>query len=112
MPNRLDDTLAALSDPTRRRVVELLGASPLRAGEIAERAGMSRPAMSRHLRTLRLSGLVDVDLSAEDARARTYRLRTERLVALRAWLDQVESYWSAQLSSFKEHAERNRGGMQ
>ncbi|HEX4212888.1 MAG TPA: metalloregulator ArsR/SmtB family transcription factor [Candidatus Dormibacteraeota bacterium] len=112
MLNRLDDTLAALSDPTRRQVVELLGASPLRASEIAERAGMSRPAMSRHLRMLRLSGLVEVDLSDQDARARTYRLRTERLLALRAWLDQVESFWSAQLGSFKEHAERTRGGVQ
>ena len=51
--NDLDSTLTALADPTRRRVVELLRDGPLRASELAEGSGMSRPAMSRHLRVLR-----------------------------------------------------------
>jgi DNA-binding transcriptional ArsR family regulator len=107
--NDIDDAFAALSDPTRRRVVELLSTRPLRASEIADLAQMSRPAMSRHLRALRASGLVQVELSEQDARARTYRLRGEALVALQAWLDQVDAFWSVQLGAFKEHAERTRG---
>jgi len=106
--NDIDATFAALAEPTRRHVVELLSGGSLRAGEIAERVGMSRPAMSRHLRALRESGLVEVDLSGPDARARTYRLSTARLAALGAWLDQLQAYWSQQLGSFKRHAERTR----
>lgn len=108
--NDLDVTFAALAEPTRRRVVELLVERPLRAGEIAARLGMGRPAMSRHLRSLLSSGLVDVELSAEDGRARRYRLRAERFVSLRAWLSELEGQWAAQLESFRELAERGREG--
>jgi DNA-binding transcriptional ArsR family regulator len=104
----VDVTLAALADPTRRAVVDLLGTGPKRAGELASSVGMSGPAMSRHLRVLRESGLVEAELVDEDARLRMYRLRPQSLVALQAWLDQVEAFWSEQLGSFKEHAERTR----
>jgi DNA-binding transcriptional ArsR family regulator len=106
--NQIDETLAALADPTRRRVVELLRGDGLRAGVIAERVGMSRAAVSRHLRILERSGLVRVETPDVDARGRVYRLHPERLVALGAWLDQVEAFWSEQLDAFKEHAERTR----
>lgn len=108
--NDIDVTFAALADPTRRRVVELLRERPLRAGEVAERIGVSRPAMSNHLRALRSSGLVDVELSEEDGRARRYRLRAERFRALQVWLSEVEGHWAKQLESFREHAERGREG--
>lgn len=68
--NGTDVTFAALPDPTRRRVVELLRERPLRAGEVAERLGVSRPAMSNHLRALRSSGLVDVELGIRRHRNR------------------------------------------
>ena len=67
---------------------------------------MSRPAVSRHLRVLRASGLVDVESVHEDARGRVYSLRSDRFVALQAWLDQVQAFWSEQLGSFKDHVER------
>ncbi len=105
MSNDIDSTFAVLADPTRRRVVELLSAEPLRASDIAERVGMSRPATSRHLRTLRQRGLVDVSLTDDDGRGRTYALRTGELVALSAWLDQLQAHWSTQPRSFKAHAE-------
>lgn len=66
--------------------------------------------MSRHLRVLRTSGLVEAELVDDDARLRVYRLRPERFVALQAWLDQVQAFWAEQLGSFKTHAERTRGG--
>ena len=106
----LDSTLAALADPTRRKVVDLLRAGPRRAGELAATVEMSAPAMSRHLRVLRASGLVEAELVDDDARLRVYRLRPERFVALQAWLDQVQAFWAEQLGSFKTHAERTRGG--
>lgn len=105
----VDATLSALADPTRRRVVDLLRTKPHRAGELAERARTSAPAMSRHLRVLRTSGLVEAGPVEHDARLRVYRLRQEPFAALQAWLDQVQGFWETQLGAFKEHAERRRG---
>jgi DNA-binding transcriptional ArsR family regulator len=97
-----------LADPTRRRVVELLRDEALRASTIAERSGVTPAAMSRHLRVLRRAGIVTVDTPDDDARVRVYRLQPERLVALQGWLDQVHAFWSEQLGSFVDHAERTR----
>jgi DNA-binding transcriptional ArsR family regulator len=105
MAKQLDTTFAALADPTRRRVVDLLRDRPRRAGELAAAARTSAPAMSRHLRVLRASGLVEAELLEEDARARVYRLRPERLRALQVWLD---TFWGSQLDAFKAHVERRR----
>lgn len=107
--NYLDDTLTALADPTRRRVVELLRSGPRRAGDIAAEVGMSRQAMSRHLNVLRARGIVDVELVDADGRGRTYRLRGDRLVALSAWLDQVQAGHAEQLAAFKRYAEERAG---
>jgi DNA-binding transcriptional ArsR family regulator len=108
--NELDSTLAALADPTRRRVIEVLREGPRRAGELASTALTSAPAMSRHLRVLRASGLVEAAGDLDDARLRVYRLRPEPFVALQAWLDQVEAFWGEQLGAFKKHVERTRKG--
>ena len=105
----LDRTLAALSDPTRRGVVELLRKKPRRAGELSEALEVSPPALSRHLRVLRTHGLVEEEHPEEDARVRVYRLKHEPFNALRRWLDEVESFWTHELSAFKKHAERTRG---
>ena len=109
MVNDLDSALAALAEPTRRRVVELLRENPLRAGDLAAASGTTASAMSRHLRVLRISGLVETRSPDDDARVREYRLRPEAFVALQAWLDQVQAFWSDQLGSFKAHAEHTRG---
>ncbi|MBO0730351.1 MAG: winged helix-turn-helix transcriptional regulator [Acidimicrobiaceae bacterium] len=103
--NEMDGVFAALADPTRRRVVELLADGPRRAGDLAAGTGMQATAMTRHLRVLRTSGLVEVETAEADARLRVYRLRPDRFVALQAWLDQVQAFWSEQLLSFKAHAE-------
>ncbi|GAA2696166.1 ArsR/SmtB family transcription factor [Nonomuraea recticatena] len=103
--NDLDKTLAALADPTRREVIELLRRGPLPAGELAQAVRMSPPALSRHLRVLRAGGLVVAEAGEADARLRLYTLRQEPFVALQAWLDQVQAFWSEQLGSFKHHVE-------
>jgi DNA-binding transcriptional ArsR family regulator len=101
----LDAVLAALADPTRRRVVELLGEGPKRAGMLSTAVNASPPAMSRHLRILLQAGLVVDERVPEDARARVFRLRPESVVALQAWLDQLKAHWDEQLASFQRHAE-------
>jgi len=98
----------ALSDPTRRQVVQLLSTGPRRAGEIAGSAGMSGPAMSRHLRVLLQAGIVTDERSADDARVRVFWLRPESMSGIQAWLDQVQAHWNEQLQSFKRHVEGKR----
>jgi DNA-binding transcriptional ArsR family regulator len=104
----LDETLAALADPTRRRVVDLLRERPRRAGELARSIRLSPPAMSRHLRVLRMRGLIEEERVEHDARVKVYRLRRERFDALQRWLAEVEAFWTEQLDAFKTHAERTR----
>lgn len=102
----LDQTLAALADPHRRRVVDLLREGPRRAGDLAERTGLAAPAMSRHLRALKTAGLVAESHPDFDARVRIYALNPAPIAALRAWLEETEQLWSAQLAAFKAHIER------
>jgi DNA-binding transcriptional ArsR family regulator len=104
----LDATLAALADPTRRRVVELLRERPRRAGELAAEFDVSAPAMSRHLRVLRTRGLVEEARDDADARARVYRLRPGALRDLSGWLAKMEEFWGDQLDAFRAHAEGKR----
>jgi len=101
----VDASLAALADPQRRRIVELLSERPRRAGELAEAVGVSAPAMSRHLRTLKQGGLVAAAHPEFDARVRIYTLRREGMAALKQWLDQAEAMWAQQLSAFRDHLE-------
>jgi DNA-binding transcriptional ArsR family regulator len=105
----VDRTLAALSDPTRRAVIDLLRKKPRRAGELAAALEMSGPALSRHLRVLRKSGLIADDEPEDDARVRLYRLRPEAFASLRDWLGEVEAFWGEQLGSLKAHAESRAG---
>jgi DNA-binding transcriptional ArsR family regulator len=99
----LDTTLAALADPHRRRVIDLLRERPHRAGELAHTTGLSFPAMSRHLKTLRQSGLVEEGRDEFDSRVRIYRLRPDAIAALRSWLAETDALWARQLVALKTH---------
>src|SRR3954447_25160281 len=107
-PGDLDETLLALADPTRPRVVDLLRNEARRAGDLADALSISAPRLSRHLRVLRNSGLIEDAGVEHDARVSLYRLRPERFAALRTWLDQVEQFWTTELAAFKTHVERTR----
>lgn len=104
----LDATLAALADPQRRLVVDLLSDRARPAGELARAVGVSAPSMSRHLRTLRECGLVEEEHNGFDARVRVYRLKTEGMAELKAWLAETERLWSRQLAAFRTHVEKAR----
>jgi DNA-binding transcriptional ArsR family regulator len=101
--------LQALADPARVRVVEVLSRSPRRAGDLADAVGVPAPTMSKHLRVLLAAGIVADERGASDARVRVFRLRRESVVAVRAWLDQVQAHWDEQLRTFKAHVEREVG---
>lgn len=104
----LESTLAALADPNRRAVVDLLKKQPQRAGEIAAALSMTPPALSRHLRVLRRSGLIREESLEADARVRIYHLCKEPFDQLRGWLDEVESFWAGELAAFRDHVEQSK----
>ena len=78
----------ALADPIRAEIVERLAAGDLTAGEIAGGFAVSRPAVSRHLRVLRESGLVTFEV---DAQRRVYHLNRAPLREARTWLTQLDA---------------------
>jgi DNA-binding transcriptional ArsR family regulator len=102
------DVFEALADPTRRRVVQLVGARPHRAGELADATGMSAPALSRHLKILLASGILEDERGSDDARVRVFKLQPDSLVAVQAFLDQLQAEWRDQLRSFKRHVEAKK----
>ncbi len=101
----LDRTLAALADPQRRRIVDILRRSPQAAGDLARQIGVAPPAVSRALKALREVGLVAESHPPHDARVRIYELRPGPMTELKAWLEETESLWSEQLAAFKAHIE-------
>lgn len=104
---KLDDTLAALADPIRRRAVELLAERPRRAGELATELGTTPSRLSKHLRVLRQRGLVTDTHPDFDSRVRIYALRSAPMSELRSWLDTAERGWAEQLAAFAAHVERD-----
>ncbi len=108
MKRNIDRTLAALADPHRRRAVELLGQRPRRPGEQADALKLPAPAMSRHLRTLKESGLVEETHPPFDARVRIYTLKEGAMADLKQWLTDSEALWTDQLAAFKAHVEKKR----
>ena len=98
-----DAQLGALSDPTRRRVLQRLQAGGLSVGEIARELPVSRPAVSQHLKVLKDAGLV-VD-RAEGTR-RVYYIDPKGLAAIRAWLDQV---WGGALEAYAAGIDKPEG---
>jgi DNA-binding transcriptional ArsR family regulator len=94
---------AALGDPTRRRIVEMLATRELPAGEIARRFDMTAPAVSQHLKLLRDAGLVHV---RRDAQRRIYALDPSGLAELDAWLARFRRFWSGRLDALEAQLNR------
>jgi DNA-binding transcriptional ArsR family regulator len=92
----------AISDPTRRKIVELLARREHAAGEIAEHFAVSAPAISQHLKVLRDANVVTVRV---DAQRRIYALNPASLGEVDAWLAQVRGFWSARLDALAAHLE-------
>ena len=86
------DAFAALADPTRRRILEMLAERELAAGEIARRFDMTPPAVSQHLKILRNADLVRV---RNDAQRRMYALEPNGLAELDTWLNRYRHFWNA-----------------
>ena len=99
------NALAALADPTRRRIVELLAESERSAGELASEFSGARPGVSRHLRILREHGLVRTRV---DGRRRMYSLDPGPLDELDAWLTHYRAFWQNRLDALDTEVKRQR----
>jgi DNA-binding transcriptional ArsR family regulator len=105
-----DTTFSALSDPTRRAVLDLLCQGSQPAGRIAQAFPVSRPAISKHLRLLRRAHLVQ---ERREGRHRVYQLNPGPLQAVDFWLNQYRVFWQSNLASLKafveaEHVRKTR----
>lgn len=91
-------SLAAIADPTRRRIVELLAQRERTAGELVAEFDMSAPAISQHLKVLREAGLVSV---RAEGQSRVQMLNPDGLDELGAWLEKTRSFWSHRLDALE-----------
>jgi len=103
----MDAVLQALSDSSRRTVLEALGHGPATVGELAALLPIARPGVSRHLRVLREAGLVEV---RHEAQFRVYSLRAEPLAEIDDWLGRYRALWEQRLDAL--HTEVARGKRQ
>lgn len=94
---------AALADPTRRQIVELLGAGEQPAGAIGARFPVSPPAVSQHLKTLREAGLVRVRV---DGQRRLYSLDPEGFAEMDAWFEKMRCFWRERLDGLERELQK------
>jgi DNA-binding transcriptional ArsR family regulator len=109
-PPSARDVFAAVGDPTRRRVLDLLARGELPVRRIAAPFAMSRPAISQHLRILLRARLVQV---RRDGRERYYRLHARPLRQIHDWVRHYERFWRGKLAALgdfldAEEKKRNR----
>ena len=97
-------SFAALAEPTRRDILDLLRDGERPVGDLVERLRMSQPAVSKHLRVLREAGLVEV---RPDAQRRLYRLRAQPLAEIDEWLAPYRRLWTRSLDRLEKHLEEN-----
>ncbi|MCX4770100.1 metalloregulator ArsR/SmtB family transcription factor [Streptomyces sp. NBC_01260] len=102
MSTPASDVIAVLAEPHRRRILDLLKDGERPVGELVDELGLTQPAVSKHLRTLRDAGLVEARV---DAQRRLYRIRPEPLAELDAWLASYRTLWSASLDRLDRHLE-------
>lgn len=97
------DTFAALAEPNRFRIVELLRRGPRPVNDIGERLKLNQPQVSKHLRVLKEAGLVDVEPRAQQ---RLYHLRASELRRLHEWLERYRRIWESRFEQLDELIEQ------
>ncbi|OII12574.1 helix-turn-helix transcriptional regulator [Curtobacterium sp. MCBA15_008] len=101
----MDAIWGALADGHRRTMLAALRDRPMTVNELADLVPIARPGVSRHLRVLRESGLVEAE---PDAQRRVYRLRTEPLTEIDEWLRPYRDRWDQRLDALDTEVARGR----
>jgi DNA-binding transcriptional ArsR family regulator len=97
-------TYAALAEPSRRRILDLLRHRERSVNELVAHLDLSQPGVSKHLKVLRGAGLVEV---RADGKQRWYGLRAEPLAEIDEWLEPYRRHWSDRLDALERHLEEN-----
>src|SRR3954447_13772420 len=95
---------AALAEPSRRQILDLLRGGERSVNELVDRLKLSQPGVSKHLKVLRDAGLVSV---RPEGRRRWYRLHAEPLAEVDAWLEPYRAYWSGRLDALERHLDEH-----
>jgi DNA-binding transcriptional ArsR family regulator len=95
---------AALADPSRRQILDLLRGGERSVNDLVARLKLSQPGVSKNLKLLREAGLVEV---RPQGRQRWYRLRAQPLAAVDEWLAPYRRYWTDRLDALERHLEEN-----
>lgn len=99
------DTYAVIAEPSRRRILDRLLQSDSSVSELARDLGLSQPLISKHLRTLRESGLVNVRVEAQ---RRIYSLNAAPLAEIDEWLSAYRMRWNQHVDALAEHLEQRK----
>lgn len=99
------DIFTAIAHPVRRQILDRLVGGEESVTELAQPFGMTRPAISQHLRILREVGLVT---EQRHGRERHYRLQPERLYEVRAWMQKYDHFWRNRLAALNEYLEQSQ----
>jgi len=94
------DTFQALADPTRRTIIEMIARKgQLNASDIYDKFDVSHPAISQHLKVLRITNILQVEKKAQQ---RIYKINTESLQEFENWISKMKSYWNARFDVLDE----------
>lgn len=99
------NSFAAIADPTRRQIVELLAKGPRSSSDIASRFAVSPSAISQHLKVLKTAKLVRVEVAAQ---RRIYELDRAGVDELSGWLDQIRLFWADKLDALETEMRKGR----
>jgi DNA-binding transcriptional ArsR family regulator len=94
------DVFHAISDPTRRQLLDLIAREDLPVKTLAQAFAMSRPAISQHLRVLERAGLV---IEKKVGREHHYHLRAAPLQQVNDWVQSYEHFWQNRLERLRDH---------
>ena len=102
---KIDNTIAALADPTRRQLLRRLASSPCRASALAKGFAISRPAICKHTRVLKKAGLIRAKKSGREQIYELAPVGRDAIKELIATLEEVSKFWDVALDAFKRYAE-------
>jgi len=99
----MESAFTVLAEPSRRAILTLLASGERSVGDLESALNLSQPSVSKHLRVLRDAGFVEATI---DAQRRVYRIRTEPLQEVDAWMVPFRRYWSARVDALERHLDR------
>jgi DNA-binding transcriptional ArsR family regulator len=96
----MESAFTVLAEPNRRAILTLLATAERSVGDLESELDLSQPSVSKHLRVLREAGFVEATI---DAQRRVYRIRSEPLQEVDAWLAPFRRYWSVHVDALERY---------